>query len=278
MGKKLSKFNERFIKGYDENSDKVYFLDVDVEYPKNLFNRVVLNLHKDLPFLPEIKKITKCNKLVCNIQDKEIYVVHIKALKQALNHGLKLKTVQRVIRFNQKAWLEPYIDMNTKLRKEAKNGFEKGFLKLMNNSVFGKTVENIRKHRNIKLVTTDKRRNQLASEPNYRATKYFSENLMAIEMKKTKVKMNKPIYLGMSILDISKTLMYEFWYDCIKPAYQQSCTKQSCAQGRTQLSYMDTYSFVIHIITEDSYEDIANDVENGLTHLTMTKTIEDPFQ
>ena len=251
MGKKLSKFNERFIKGYDENSDKVYFLDVDVEYPKNLFNRVVLNLHKDLPFLPEIKKITKCNKLVCNIQDKEIYVVHIKALKQALNHGLKLKTVQRVIRFNQKAWLEPYIDMNTKLRKEAKNGFEKGFLKLMNNSVFGKTVENIRKHRNIKLVTTDKRRNQLASEPNYHTTKYFSENLMAIEMKKTKVKMSKPIYLGMSILNVSKTLMYEFWYDYIKPKYQD----------KAKLCDMDTDSFIIHIRTKDFYEDIANDVE-----------------
>ena len=252
MGKKISKINERFIKGYDENSDKGYFLDVDVEYPKNMFNRVVLNLHKDLPFLPEIKKITKCNKLVCNIQDKEIYVVHIKALKQALNHGLKLKKVQRVIQFNQEAWLEPHIDMNTKLRKEAKNGFEKGFLKLMNNSVFRKTVENITKHRNIKLVTTDKRRNQLASEPNYHTTKHFSENLMAIEMKKTKVKMNKPIYLGMSILDISKTLMYEFWYDYIKPKYQD----------KAKLCDMDTDSFTIHIKTKDFYEDIANDVEN----------------
>ena len=148
----------------------------------------------------------------------------------------------------------------------------------MNNAVFGKAIQNFRKHRDIKLVTTDKRRNQLASEPNYHTTKYFSENLMAVEIKKSKVKLYKPIYLGMSILDISKTLMYEIWYDCIKPAYQQSCTKQSCAQDRTQLSYMDTYSFVIHIITEDFYEDIANDVENGLTHLTMTKTIEDPFK
>ena len=121
----------------------------------------------------------------------------------------------------------------------------------MNNSVFGKTMENVRKHRDIKLVTTDKRRNQLASEPNYHTTKYFSENLMAIEMKKTKVKMNKPIYLGMSILDISKTLMYEFWYDYIKPKYQD----------KAKLCYMDTDSFVIHIKTEDFYEDIANDVE-----------------
>ena len=118
------------------------------------------------------------------IHDKEIYVVHIRALKQALNHGLILQKGHRVIQFNQEAWLKPYIDMNTKLRTEAKNDFEKDFFKLMNNAVFGKTMENVRKHRDIKLVTTDKRRNQLASEPNYHTTKYFSENLMAIEMKK----------------------------------------------------------------------------------------------
>ena len=107
--------------------------------------------------------------------------------------------------------------MNTKYRKEAKNQFEKDFFKLMNNSVFGKTMENIRNHRDIKLVTSDKRRKRLVSEPNYHSHKKFSEHLMAIEMKKTKAKMTKPIYLGMSILDISKTLMYEFWYDYIKP-------------------------------------------------------------
>ena len=159
--------------------------------------------------------------------------------------------MHRVIQFNQKAWLKPYLDMNTKLRKEAKNDFGKDIFKLMNNAVFGKTMENVRKQRDIKLVTTDKRRNQLASEPNYHTTKYFSGNLMAIEMTKIKVKMNKPIYLGMSILDISKTLMYEFWYDYIKPKYQD----------RAKLCYMDTDSFVIHIKTEDCYEDIANDVE-----------------
>ena len=164
---------------------------------------------------------------------------------------LILKKVHRVIQFNQKAWLKPYIDMNNKLKTEAKNDFGKEFFKLMNNSVFGKTMENVRKHRDIKLVTTDKRRNQLVSEPNYHTTKYFSENLLAIEMKKTKVKMNKPVYLGMSILDISKTLMYEFWYDYIKPKYQD----------RAKLCYMDTDSFVIHIKTEDFYEDISDDVE-----------------
>ena len=149
--------------------------------------------------------------------DNKNYVVRIKVLKQALNHGLILKTVHRVIQFNQKAWLKPYINMNIEMRKEAKEDFEKNFFKLMNNADFGKTVGNLRKHRDIKLVTTDKRRNQLASETNYHTTKYFSENLMTIKRKKTKVKMNKPIYLGMTILAISITLKYEFCYHYIKP-------------------------------------------------------------
>ena len=142
-----------------------------------------------------------------SIDDKENYVIHISALKQALNHGLKLTKVHRVIEFKQEAWLKPYIDMNTKLRTDAKNDFERDFFKLMNNSVFGKTMENVRNRRDIKLVTNDERRNKLVSEPNYHTTMQFSENLMAIELKKTVTVMNKPIYLGQAILDISKTLM-----------------------------------------------------------------------
>ena len=134
--------------------------------------------------------------------------------------------------------------MNTKLRKEAKIDFEKDFFKLMNNSVFGKTMENVRKHRDIKLVTTDEKRNKLVSEPNYHTTKRFSENLLAIEMKKTKVKINKPVCLGMSILDISKTLMYKFWYE-----------------DRAKLCYKDTDSLIIQIITKDFFADISDDVE-----------------
>ena len=123
------------------------------------------------------------------------------------------------------------------LRKQAKNDFKKDFFKLMNNSVLGRTFMNVRKHRDIKLVTTEKRRNQLVSETNYHATKWFSENLIAIEMKKTKVKMNKPLYLGLSILEISKTLMYEFWYDYMKLKYGDN----------VKLYYMDTDSFIMHI-------------------------------
>ena len=121
----------------------------------------------------------------------------------------------------------------------------------MNNAVFGKTMENIRKHRGIKLVTTDKRRNQLVSEPNYHTTKWISDNLLAMEMRKTKVKMNKPVCLGLPILEISKTLMYEFWYDYMKPKYGDN----------VKLCYMDTDSFIMHIKIEDFYKDIANDVE-----------------
>ena len=141
--------------------------------------------------------------------------------------------------------------MNTKLRKEAKSDFEKDFFKSLNNSVFGKTMENVRKHRDIKLVTTDVKRNKLILEPNYHTTKRFSENLLAIEVKKTKLKMNKPVYLGMSILDISKTLMYKFWYDYIKPKYVD----------RAKICYTDTDSFIIHIITEAFFEGIAYDIE-----------------
>ena len=140
--------------------------------------------------------------------------------------------------------------MNTELRKQAKNDFEKDFYKLMNNSVFGKTMENVRKHRDIKLVTTDKKRNQLVSEPNYHTTKWFSDSL-AIEIKKIKVKVNKPVYLGLSILEISKTLMYEFWYDYMKPKHGDN----------VKLCYMDTDSFIMHVKSEDFYKDIVDDVE-----------------
>ena len=135
----------------------------------------------------------------------------MRTLKQALKHDFKLIKVHKAMGFYQKAWMKPNIDMNIDLRKEAKNNFEKKmFFKLMINAVFGKPMENVRNHRDIKLVTADKRRNQLVSEPSHDAMKRFSENLVAIEMRKTKVKMNKPIYVGMAILDISQTLMYEF--------------------------------------------------------------------
>ena len=232
----MSKFNKELIKNYDDDSDKGYILEVDVKYPKTLNG-----LHNDLSFLPKRMKIGQCKKLVSNLNDKKNYVVHIRSLKQALNHGLILKKVYRVIQFNQEAWLKPYIDLNTKLREKAKNDFEKDFFKLMNNAVFGKAMENVRKHRYIKLVTTDKRRSRLVSEPNYHTTKWFSEKVLAIEMRKAKVKMNKPVYMRFLILEISKTLKYEFLYDYTKPKYVDN----------VRLCYMDTDSFIMHIKTKD---------------------------
>ena len=132
-------------------------------------------MDSDLPFLLERMKIDKCRKLVCNLYDKKSYVVHIRSLKEALNHGLILKKVHRLIQFNRKAWLKPYIDMNTELRKQSKNDFEKDFYKLMNNAVFGGTFMNVYKQRNVKLVTTDKRRNQIVSEPNYHTKNGFQK-------------------------------------------------------------------------------------------------------
>ena len=240
----ISGINKKIVKSYDKkNSDKGYILEVDVDYPSKLHK-----FHSEMPFLPERMKIDKAQKLVCNLRDKKKYVVHI---KQALNHGLKLKTVHRVIEFNQEAWLKKYIDMNTELRKKASNDFEKDFLKLMNNAVFGKTMENVRKHRDIKLVKTDYKRNKLVSEPNYHTMNLISENLSIIEMKKVKVKMKKPIYLGLSILEISKIIMYEFWYYYMKKKYGDM----------VKLCYMDTDSLIMNIKTKDFYKDIAQDVE-----------------
>ena len=241
----ILEINEKFVKSYNKNSDKGYILEVDVDYPSKLHK-----LHSDMPFLPERMIIDKTEKLVCNLHDKKNYVVRISVLKQALDHGLKLRKVHRVIEFNQKAWLKEYIDVNTELRKKASNDFEKDFFKLMNNAVFGKTMENVRKHRDIKLVKTDHRRNKLVSEPNYHTMKLTDDNLAIIELRKVKVKMNKPIYLRLCILEISKIIMHEFWYDYVKNKYG----------NKARLCYTDTDSFVINIKTNDFYKDISQDV------------------
>ena len=242
----ISEINEKFIKSYNKNSDKGYILEVDVDYPSKL-----QNLHSDLPFLPERMVINNTKKLVCSLNDKKNYVVHINVLKQILDRGLKLRKVHRVTEFDQEAWLKEYIDVNTELRQKATNDFEKDFFKLMNNAVFGKTMENVRKYRDIKLVKTDKKRNKLVSEPNFHTMKLIDNNLAIIEMRKVKVKMNKTIYLGLSILDISKITMYEFWYDYVKSKYED----------KARLCYMDTDSFVVNIKTKDFYKDIAENVK-----------------
>ena len=228
-------------------TDKGYVLEVDVSYPRELHDS-----YNDLPFMCERMMINGVEKLVPNLRDKKNYVIHIKALYQALQHGLVLDKVHRAIEFDQSPWLKTYIHFSTKLRTTATNDFEKDFFKLMNNSVFKKTMENIRKHRNIKLVTTEEKYLHAVMRPNFKSGVLFGKNLMGCEMGHTKVVMNKLVYLGQAILDLIKTVMYEFHYDYMVPKY---------GLNRLGLCYMDTDSLVYHIKTEDFYADIADDVE-----------------
>ena len=210
-------------------TDKGYILEVDVSYPAELHNP-----HNNLPFMCERMEINGVEKLVPNLRDKKGYIIYIRALAQALKHGLILDRIHRVIEFDQSAWMKPYIDFNTQLTTKAKNDFEKDFFKLMNNSVFGKMMENIRKHRNIKLVTTEEKYLCTVMKPNFKSGVRFDENLMGCEMGKIKVVMKKPVYLGQAILDLSKIVMYEFHYDYMKPKYDGENLK---------LCYMDTDSW-----------------------------------
>ena len=198
----------------------------------------------------ERMKINGVEKLIPNLYDKKRYVIHIKALDQALKHGLVLERINRAIEFKQLAWMKEYIDFNTKLRTAAKNGFEKEFYKLMNNSVFGKMMENIRKHRNIKFITNREAYLKVVMKANLNQVSYLVKTLMGCEM--GKVVMNKPVYLGQAILDLSKIVMYEFHYDYMKKKYPERLT----------LCYMDTDSLIYDIETDDFYRNIAEDVKD----------------
>ena len=194
--------------------------------------------HNDLPFMCGRMKINGVEKLVPNLYYKKRYIIHIRALKQALDCGLVLEHIHRAIEFKQLAWMREYIDFNTKLRTAAKNDFEKVFYKLMNNSVFGKTMENIRNHRNIKLINNEEEYLQNIMPPNFKSGMLLGPNLMACEMGKVKVVMNKPVYLGQAILDLSKTIMYEFHYDYMKCTY---------TDDKLKLCYMDTDLLIYYI-------------------------------
>ena len=239
-------------------TDKGYILEVDLSYPKEFHNQ-----HNDLPFMCERIEINGVEKLVPNLRDKKSYVIHIQALNQALQHGLRLDTIHRAIEFNQLLWLKTYIDFNTQLRTAATNDFGKDLFKLMNNSVFGKTMENIRKHRNIKLVTTEEKYLRTVMKPNFKSGVLFGENLIGCEMGKIKVVMNKLVYLGQAILDLSKIVMYKFHYNYMVPKYSLE---------KLKLCYMDMDSLVYDIKTEDFYEDIADDVEARFDTSGYSKT------
>ena len=164
-----------------------------------------------------------------------------------------LERIHRAIEFKQSAWIKEYIDFNTKLRTAATNDFEKDFYMLMNNAVFGKTMENIRKHRNIKLVMNREACLKAVMKPNFKSGVRFGPNLMGCEMGKIKVVMNKPVYLGQAILDLSKIVMYEFHYDYMKRKY---------SDDSLTLCYMDTNSLIYSIEMDNFYKDIAEDIKD----------------
>ena len=238
-------FNNRVIQVWEKTP---CILEVDLEYSESLHDK-----HNDYPFCPErVKCKNGVEKLIPNLRDKTKYIIHYKNLIQCLKAGMKLKKIHRGIKFIESDWMKPYIEKNTNLRTKAKNNFEKDFFKLMNNSVFGKTMENIKNRVDVKLVNTEEKFKKLVAKPNFKSRKIFSENLISVHMKKTSLTMNKPVYLGMCILDLSKTLMYDFHYNYIKPKYG----------NKAKLLFTDTDSFMYEIETEDFYKDISGDVKN----------------
>ena len=259
--KQINKIN---LAQYNEDSNKGLILEVDLEYPKELHD-----LHNNYPLGPEKVKVTdnmlsgyckniqkKFNistglvrKLIPTLSDKEKYVLHYRNLQLYLDLGLKVKKVHRVLEFNQSPWLKQYIDFNTQKRTQAKNSFEKDFFKLMNNSVFGKTMENIRKRVDVRLITDEKKLLKMASKPTYVSSKIFNENLVAVHKIKETLTLNRPAYVGMCILDLSKTLMYYFHYNYIKEKYG----------NKARLLFTDTDSLTYEIEAKDVYQDFWND-------------------
>ncbi|CAH0562755.1 unnamed protein product [Brassicogethes aeneus] len=237
-----------------DDANEGYMLEVDLSYPEQLHD-----LHKDIPFCPQHinpktgkppKAAGELTKLMATLNGKTKYVIHYRALKQALANGLVLTKIHRVLKFKQAPWLKSYIDLNTELRKKAANEFEKNLFKLMNNAVFGKTMENIRKRVNIRLLTEWNGRygaEAYIAKPEFKNCTIFNENLVAVELRKLQIWLNKPIYVGQAILDLAKTTIYEFHYNYMVDAFPE-CT----------VLYTDTDS-LIYELHQDPYEVVKRD-------------------
>ena len=243
--------DSQFFWNIPEDSEIGYFLEVDLDYPENLHDK-----HNDLPFCPESRAApsSKQKKLMTTLYNKEKYVLHYRVLQQAIKHGLVLKKIHRALKFNQKPWLKSYIDFNSAKRKDAKNDFEKMLYKLLNNSVYGKTMENERKRLDVKLVHKWEGRYSAEariSHPTFHSCAIFDENLVAIQLQRTTVNIKKPIYVGLAVLDISKTCLYKFHYNFMKEHLFDFC----------KLLYTDTDSLIYAIYNYDIYQFMKKYIE-----------------
>ena len=258
----LEKLAENII-DKKEDDPVGHILEVDLEYPTELHKA-----HNAYPLAPERMVVkqewmseyqhdllgvaslsTEVEKLVPNLRNKERYVLHYRNLQLYLSLGMRLKKIHRALQFHQSPWMGPFIRMNTELRKNATGDFEKDLYKLMNNSVFGKTMENLRRRVDVKLVRAheeDKLRRLIAS-PAFARANIFYDDLAAIQVHKSRLVLNRPVYVGMSILDLSKHLMYNFYYNQLRRQYGDRC----------QLLYTDTDSLLLEIETDDVYQDMA---------------------
>ncbi|XP_076672220.1 uncharacterized protein LOC143371155 [Andrena cerasifolii] len=226
-----------------------YILEVDLEYPQHLHDA-----HADLPFYPTRAKPPgkRQDKLLATLYDKQRYVIHYRNLQQCTHHGLRITKIHRVLQFALSPWLRDYIELNTRFRTCATNDFEKNLYKLMINAVFGKTMENVRNHVDVKLLTHWDGRygaEAMIAKPNFHSRSVFSENLIPVEMRKLEVKFNKPIYVGMCILDISKICLYEFHHEYMSPQHAQNC----------KILYTD--SLIYHIRCDDIYESMKRNID-----------------
>ena len=242
----LMEILEKVNHGMSNRGRKGYIFEVDLEYPSKLWEN-----HNDYPLAPEKMIVNGVEKLICHFKPRKNYVVHYRNLRQYLEMGMRITAVHRGISFYQKPWMETYIRKNTELRKTAANSFEKDFFKLMNNSVFGKTIENIRKRQNIELVDNRKKAAKLTSRPNFDRATIFDKNLIAVHMKKTEIYFDKPVYVGQAVLDLSKTLMFDFHYNYIRKKYK----------NKAELLFTDTDSLMYQIYTDDFYKDISRDIK-----------------
>ncbi|XP_033729514.1 uncharacterized protein LOC117318662 [Pecten maximus] len=249
-----------------DDADTGYIVQCDLDYPEALHDE-----HNAYPMAPETLTVTEDmlsehtkdlkkslglkgrpgSKLIPNLRPKHQYVTHNRNLKYYLSHALKLSKIHRVLRFTQSRWLKSYIDFNTDKRKSARNSFEKDFFKLMNNSVFGKTMENMRKRVSVELVNTPKRLRKVCAKPNFQSFKIFNRDLVAVNMKKVNVVLNRPIYAGFCILEVAKICMYQFHYDFMKKKYG----------SKARVAYTDTDSFIYTIETDNWYQDMIENLD-----------------